>query len=100
MPPPEAKLKVGQGGGQSSPMVMTEFAHTWKDRLPAPSLANPLCLVWLSSCPGGGEGIPLLSLPECQQDPGHPRGHAFDNGVPDHGDSTPTPCTCPLGSGF
>lgn len=77
----------GRGrGGQSSSVVMTEFAQTWKDRLTCPRLANPPHLSGLT--PGTtGEGrnsplpprqgppgippFPLLSLPEC---PGPPRG--------------------------
>ena len=95
-PPPfclgHFQKRVAQGGGQSSSVATTEFAQSWKDRLTCPSLANPLLLPWLNSCTmGGGRNSPpppmqpLLSLPECWQDPGHPREPSFDNGVPDHG---------------
>lgn len=72
-------------GGQSSSVVMTEFAQTWKDRLTCPRLANPPHLSGLTPGTTRGGEIPLrhpgrdplgslfpclLSPPEC---PGHPR---------------------------
>lgn len=89
-PLPEAKLGVGQEGGQRSSTVMTEFAQTWKDRLTCLSLANPPHLPWLNSWhhgeaknspppptqgPPRSQSLPRLPLPECRRDPEHPRAH-------------------------
>ena len=92
-PGPAGHFQKWAEGGQSSPVVMTEFAQIWKDRLTRPCLANPPHVPWLTSWHHGeGRNSPLpprqllLFLPELWQDPGHSKGHSFDEGVPGHGD--------------